>query len=676
MARPRSTPPPSPPPSVAPPPRGRWRALLPFALVIAAGLFAWWGVWGFEFLFDDEPAIENNDALLAGDWWNAAFGPKHHPLANRPLSCLSLAVDLALFRSGPFGPHFTNLLLHVANALLLFVLARDTLRAPNLAGHFGAATARRLALAIACLWVVHPLATDAVAYATQRSTLLASGLLLAALWATRRAEGSRRAAWWRAAAVAALALGMASKEDLVGGPVLVVLYERAFLVSDWRSLRAQWRFHAALATTWLVLAFCVAMGPHNGTVGYDTRLGEPVTALEWLQTQAAVVVHYVRLAVWPAPLRGAYDVGIVRDLALALLPGALVLALLAATIVCWRRWPWWGWLGAWFFVGLAPTSSVLPIVTEIVAERRAYLPMLAVLVPLVVGGHALLARAGPAARALGPVLVVAAVAGLALLARGHAGHYATEAAFWADAYGKRDTASRTTLAAQILSNYGMTLSMSGRAEEAWPLFDLAMRCESPTYPERTLWAASLQQRGRLREAIAALEQAIAGDPELPNAYATLGTCLLLEFDKAPGGPGDARLQRATECLRRAGGIAPRRVATWNALGAALLRQEKTAEAEAAYARACALPYERSEPFVWRARALRALGRADEAQRLLRALRAARPRDLALRRELVTEALAIQDRAGAIELMREVVGIDPSDAKAAQALRGLEAAQAR
>jgi Flp pilus assembly protein TadD len=297
-------------------------------------------------------------------------------------------------------------------------------------------------------------------------------------------------------------------------------------------------------------------------------------------------------------------------------------------------------------------------------------------VPVLFGVRALLAAfAGPAARAIGAALTAAVVVGLALLARAHAAHYANEAAFWADAYEKRDPASRTMLTGQILSNHAAMLFQSGRADEAYALFDLAMQCDAPTYVERTHWAASLQQRGRHAEAVAALEQAIAEQPDWAESHATLGTCLLMDFDKLPGGPGDARLQRAVASLQTAVQLAPRRVASWNALGAALLRQQKLAAAEAAFARACELPYERHEPFVSRARVLRQLGRGDEAQRLLRELRAARPRDLALRSELVREAIADKDFASAIEVMREVVQIDPSDDKV-QFLRSLEAAARR
>ncbi|MFY9342466.1 MAG: tetratricopeptide repeat protein [Planctomycetota bacterium] len=672
----RPTLPSRPDPPTSLPARPWWRTWAPaIAVLLAAGLFAWWGTWGFGFKFDDGPAIVANDALLAGDWWTAAFGGKHQPLANRPFTCWSLALDFAIWGPGPFGPHFGNVVLHLCNGVLLLLLANAALRAPNLAGHFPPVQARRLALAIATVWLVHPLATDAVAYATQRSTLLASACLLLSLLATARAAAARSPWPWRTAAVLAQALGMASKEEMVVGPLLVVLFERAFLWPSWRALRQRRAFVLALAATWGVLAACVAAGPHNPTVGYATHLG--TTAWQWLLTQAGVVAHYVALAAWPSPLRGAYDWGVVKDVGPAVLPGLLVLALLAVTVACWRKHAQWGWLGALFFLWLAPTSTVLPIVTEVVAERRAYLPMLAVIVPAVFAGRAFVSLLSPAAaRVLGAGLAAAAVVGLALMTRSHAASYASEPEFWQDAYDKRDPASRTMLAAQILSNHGAMLFGAGRVDEAAALFDLAMQCEAPTHVERTHHAASLQQRGRHREAVAALEQAIREAPTYAEGHGTLGTCLLMEVVKAPVVAGDPRLARAVAGLQRAVELEPRRVAFWNTLGKALEHQQRWPEAEAAYRRAVALPYERIEPFVNLADVLVRLGRANDATALWSALLAARPADVALRLELARAAFARNDRAGAAVMLREVVRLEPGNAAAAQALRELAAKPGR
>lgn len=632
----------------------RWQQVF----VVAAGLATWWQVAGFGFVFDDHPAIVANVALQSYDGFAAAFAPPHQPLANRPATCWSLVLDFAVWGRGPFGPHLGNLLLHLVNALLLRALASRALRAPNLG--VDAIAAGRLATAIALLWVVHPLGTDTVAYATQRSTLLASGALLASLLATAHGR--------TALAALAMAFGMAAKEDLVVGPLLVLCFDRACLRPSWAATAANWRHHAAVAASWIVLVVCVALGPANPTVGYATVLG--TTAWQWLLTQAAVLVHYLRLAVWPVGLRAAYDTGITTDFAAALGPALVVLGLGAGTLWLWRRTPALGWLGALFFGWLAPTSSVMPIVTEVVAERRMYLPMLLVVVPAVLLGARLL----PARVA--PLALAAVVGALGLRSFWHAPVYRDDAALWQHAYAARDPESRSMLAAQILSNHALQLLQQGRAAEAHPLFDLAMQCTAPTPRERVHHAVSLQQRGRHAEAVAALARVLEAAPELAEAHAALGTCLLFEFDRSPGGAADPRLVRAEAALRRAAALEPRVPSHQDLLGCALQRRGAVAAAEAAFRAAIALGAARHEPFFHLADLLLAAGRGSEVGGVLAARLASLPGDVPLRLQAADRlARAGLDDAAAAAL-QEVLQLQPGHAAAAAALRELSARRKR
>lgn len=615
----------------------RATALFSCAIVLAVGCFAWWGVWRGEFLFDDLPAMADNVALQNGDWWNAAYGPRHQPLANRPVACLTLVIDLAIHGRGPFGPHLGNLLFHLANALLLLVLVRRTLRVGNLAGRFPATSANRIATAIATVWVAHPLAGDAVAYATQRSTLLASGFLLLALLATVRAFTARRRWPWHLLALVASGLGMVSKEDFVVAPVLLVLFERAFLQPNWAAMRASLGRYALWGLPWIVLAASLAIGPTNETVGWNTRSG--ITAGQWLMTQAAVVSTYARLAVWPQPLRGAYDFGVETSLAAAALPGSLVLAGLAVTIAVWRRRPWWGWLGALFFLWLAPTSSILPIETEIAAERRAYLPMLAAIVPLVFAARRLLARA-PGAVGVGSLAAVVIALGLA--SRDRVAVHADGPSFFGDAFAKRDPQSRSFLAGSLMVSQAMMLCRRGRFAEADALLDQAITCERLTGHGLAQHAVSLQRRGRHAEAIAALRKIVADRPQEADVAGTLGTCLGDWWQADRGRADDPRITEAEVALRHALASFPLRASYWNSLSNMLAVQGRIAEAEDALRHVTELQTERVEPFLRRAELLRQLGRSAEIRPMFARLLAARPEepDLRERLERATRALGV------------------------------------
>ncbi|MBX3462328.1 MAG: hypothetical protein KF830_04100 [Planctomycetes bacterium] len=638
--------------------------------VAVLGLAAWWGVWRGQFLFDDHPAIVDNLALQAGDGFGAAFGPRHQPLANRPLTCWSLVLDFAVFGPGPRGPHLTNLLLHLANALLLLATARRALRGPNLGAAFPPARATAVATAVAGLWGVHPLAADAVAYATQRSTLLFSACLLLACLATARgtpaaAAPSRAHRAWRAVAVAAVALGMAGKEDFVTAPLLVVLFQRAFLLPSWAAVARQRGFLAALAASWLVLAVCLGLGPSNPTVGYATAA--PVTAWRWLLTQAPVVVLYARLAVWPWPLRGAYDDGVVASLAEAALPGLLVLAALAATVLAWRRRPWWGFLGALWFLLLAPTSTVLPIVTEITAERRAYLPMLAVLVPVVLGVE----RLTSTRRWLRGPLWLAAVAALAAVAQARVAVYADPARFWQDAFDRRDPQRRTSLAAQILDNHGSQLWQQGRFDEAHACFEQAVRCDNPTAIEHVHHAVSLQRLGRHVEAVRILRDLAVLAPEHVEVLGNLGTALLTWHHAEGAGPGDARLVEAEAALARSVALQPNRIVFWNSLAYVWKVLGRLVESEAAYRRVTGADTDRVEPFLYHAEVLERLGRSAEIPALFERLLAGRPTDVGLRLHIAEIDLRRGDLASVRRLAGEALQLEPGNARAAALLRQAE-----
>ncbi len=583
-------------------------------VVVGVGLTAWWDVPGFGCKFDDLPAIQDNVALARGDWWAAAFAPPHQPLANRPLATLSLTLTARCFGPWPASALVGNLLLHLANACLLFAVARRVLTTGNLGGRFAAASAARLALLIACVWVAHPLATDTVAYATQRSTGLGSACFLAGLWALARGAACAGAAGWTAVATAAMALAVASKEDFVGAPILGVLFDRAFLSPGWQAVRERWRVHAVVAVAcWSTLAFCVGLGPANDTVGFATNRG--TTAWQWLLTQAGVILHYVRLAAVPTGLRGAYDWDIVTTAGPAIAPGMTVMALLGLTVWCWRRHPHWGFLGALFFVQLAPTSSVLPIVTEVVAERRSYLPMLAVVVPLVVLARSSLLRHGTAPAAW--TVAVVAVAALVVQARRHAETYRDEACFWQRAYDLRDPAARNPFTTRIVGAYASVRFAAGDAATAHRLFDEMMTLPAPTVAERLQYAASLEQRGRHGEALAAVDQVLADAPQHSRAHGLRGAFLARAAERRRAPAADPQWEDAAASVARAIGLAPA-LPTWR-IELARIReiQGRIDEAERAIAAATALPSCPAAALVLHDALLRRLGRATGADALWR-----------------------------------------------------------
>ena len=362
------------------------------------------------FILDDQASIVQNaqirDLARPDDvLWPAA----ESPVAGRPLVNLSFALNYAVHGLDVRGYHAVNIALHVTCALLLFALVRRTLALPRL-DVYAAGAARELAFAAALLWALHPLASEPVDYLTQRSESMLAAFYLLTLYASLRSATARRPARWMAGAVAPCVMGALSKESMATAPVVVALYDRVFLFGSWRdALRTRGRLYAGLAACWLVVGAVVLSNARGEVVGS----GSGVSPWTYLLNQAEIVTHYLRLFAWPRDLVVFY--GWPRPLTLVdVWPHALLLAALAiATVLALVRKPAAGFLGAWFFITLAPASSIVPVATEVGAERRMYLPLAALVLLVVMTGWTLLRRT-TGARALAAGAVAAGLLAVAL----------------------------------------------------------------------------------------------------------------------------------------------------------------------------------------------------------------------------------------------------------------------
>ena len=196
-----------------------------------------------------------------------------------------------------WGYHAVNLAIHVLAAWTLFGVTRRTLLLPPLHYRFGLA-ATPLALAVAMLWTLHPLQTEAVTYVIQRTEALAGLFYLLVLYCVVRGAMSTRSIFWYIAATVSCLLGMATKEVMATAPLLVLLYDRTFLAGSFReALRRRFGLYLALAATWTVVpALLFSTGFYGGTAGFAVQ---KFTWWSYLLTQSGVIVHYLRLAFWP-----------------------------------------------------------------------------------------------------------------------------------------------------------------------------------------------------------------------------------------------------------------------------------------------------------------------------------------------------------------------------------------
>lgn len=512
------------------------------ALLVLAGFAVYANSLEGPFFFDDVVSIVENPAIR--QLWpptRVLLPAQDSPVAGRPVVSLSLAVNYAIGGEEVGGYHAVNVAVHILCALVLLGIVRRTLLDEALRHRFGP-HAGWLALACAMIWMVHPIQTECVDYVTQRTESIMALFYLLTLYAAIRAADSRRAAWWSAASIGACALGMASKEVMVTAPFMVLMYDWCFRTTPFAAvLRRRLGLYAGLASTWIILAALMIAWPHQESIGAS----EAVSHLDYALNQCRVLVGYVALAIWPHPLN--IDYGLARPVEpAAIAPYAALLALLlAATLVALARRPRIGFAGVWFFVILSPTSSVIPIVTEVAAERRLYLSLAGLIALVVIGGYALVQRAvrdrrraaRRAAPWIGAGLVGVIVVLLGAATRHRNAQYRDPIVLWQAAMEANPANYRPP------NNIGILLRSRGRAEEAVTHFRQALELRPDAPRIHYNLANALATLQRQDEAITEFRLALLLNPDYADAHHNLAVAL------GKQGQVNAAIEHLREALR-------------------------------------------------------------------------------------------------------------------------------
>ncbi len=608
----------------------------PAWLVVLAVIAVYAGTLRAPLLFDDRGAITENASIrsLATALVPPADGST---TTARPVLNLTFALTYKLSGAEPWGHRAGNIALHAAAALALLGVARRLFRP------MAPAAAPSLALGLALLWALHPLQTESVTCVAQRTEVLCGFFLLVTLYTFLRGTEGAGSRGWLAVSVFTCLLGMGSKEVMVSAPLLVLLADRTFgagsFAGAWRARRG---YYAALAATWLLLLFLV-LGA-GGTRGSAAGLGLGVSGWTYLLKQAEALVLYLKLSFWPHPLVLDYGTAVAASPGEVWWQGLIVWSLVGGTLwALWRR-PGLGFAGALFFAILAPSSSVVPLVTQTMAEHRMYLPLAAVLALALGGLHRLAGpRAWPAWGALALVF-----AGLTL-ARNH--DYRDALVIWSDSVAKYPSSARAQ------HNLAVELLNRGRAGEALTHAETA-RTLSPDYlPAHYTGGLALLELGRAPEAVSRLERAVKLGPAHADAHLALGNALLRA----------GRAAEAVAAFRTSLELKPAADAHHN-LAVALLELGRPAEAEQSWRAALAL-----DPGLVPARRrfslmLAQAGRLPEAGEQFRALVELQPDDPDARANYGNVLLLTRRPAEAAAQYEAALRLRPGDSRLQENLR--------
>ena len=581
----------------------RQRTLVLCLLLAAVVLVAYLPVSHNGFLnYDDDRYIPDNPHVTAGlRWTTVKWAFTTFDEANwAPLSWLSHALDCELFGLNPAGHHEMSVLLHAANAILLFLLLQ------------GATGFRWRSLMVAALFALHPINVESVAWAAERKNVLSMLFFLLALhaytWYTRK-PGLHR----YAAVFVLFALGLLSKSQIITFPCLLFLWDywplRRILPPSGTEDSSPTR-SPALWKGWLILEkiplllLCAASSvitmraeKAGGAVKAFSQYSLPLR----LETAVISYVRYLGKAFWPSKLVALYPHP--TKLYPAWQVGAAILLLLLVTFWVLRardqRYLAVGWF--WFVGSMVPMIGLVQVGSHAMADRFAYLPFIGLFVMVVwftadwANGHQVPA-AGVAICATSILLA------LGILTFHQVGYWHDIQSFWL----------RTI--AQTQNNYiahdslGEYLASQGRTDEAAEQFRASLLIRPDDLPANMDLGTYEHGRGNLPAAIARYQMVAQHAGNLgvrAAAYSNLGSAY-----RQMG-----KLSQAKLCFEEALHWAPRQPMAMVGLGLIAEKDGDFPEAVQQFSHAMAV-----EPtdvgYLLLAHALQLQGRSDDAKAIL------------------------------------------------------------
>jgi protein O-mannosyl-transferase len=535
--------------------------------------------------FDDDVYVTDNPELLDG------LSPKGIAFALTttrgsqwaPLTWLSYLLDYEVYGLAPWGYHLTNLLLHAATTVLLFLVLRQMT-----GGLWSSAF-------VAAVFAIHPLRVESVVWVAERKDVLSGLFFVLTLGAYLHYVRNRFSLARYAAVVVLFVLGLIAKPMLVTLPLVLLLLDYwplgRFSQSGGNkngktSSGADMPGEIVPARLWLLLVekvpllliaavFCVIA---------TWAQGKAVIALERLPIASRVAnalvssVAYLGKWLWPTNLAVFYPHPL--DGLPAWKPAAALSVLLAVTavvLIYWRRKPYLlvGWF--WYLIMLVPVIGIVQVGRQSMADRYTYLPQIGLSIALA-WGVAGVAVAWPRRRWVYAAAGVLIVAGLAVCASRQTTHWRDSESLWDRAIACTSANSRARYC------LGEELSKQKRFTEAIPHYEEAIRIEPQDATNYNSLGNALAALGDLDKGIEQYGQAIRINPRYAEARSNLGVALVRQ----------KRLEEAVSQYEEALKAEPNRAETRCNFGNALARMHRFDEAIAQYEAALSLQPNRDE----------------------------------------------------------------------------------
>ena len=479
-----------------------------FALVLTAvTMFAYRPAWNGGFLWDDDAYVTNNELLTAPDGLHRIWFSMDAPSQYFPLVYTTFRIERALWGLSPSGYHWVNLLLHVANALLVWrVLAR--LKVPG-------------AWLAAAIFALHPVQVESVAWITERKNVLMSFFFLLTLVAWIKFIDERTKHQWSFYGLALVLYGLAlsAKSTACTLPV-------ALLLSLWLQKKPINRERVIQIVPFFLLGLGMAMLAvwweryHQGTRGALFAIGP----IERILIASRAIWFYLSKLIWPSDLTFIYPRWTISSTNPLDYGWLLAGAGLCALVYLARRYVGRSVeVAALFFVAtLSPVLGFIMLYTfryTFVADHYQYLAGIGP-IALASAGVATLAGSFKRSRPLILAVAVCLTVTLAVLTWRQAAMYADIEALW------RTTLAKNPGCWMAHNNLGIVLFQKGEIDEAIAHYRKTLQMQPDFSDADYNLGNALLQKGEIDEAIVHCRRAVIIQPNDPDAQVALGNALL------------------------------------------------------------------------------------------------------------------------------------------------------
>ncbi len=462
--------------------------------------------------YDDPDYVTRNAEVTRGlsvDGIVWAFTHVH--AANwHPLTWISHMVDCQLYGLNPRGHHLTNLLLHTATAVVLFLVFRQMTGALWRTG------------LVAALFAIHPLRVESVAWIAERKDVLSGLFFVLTLGAySRYVRAKSRRRYFVVALL--FALGLMCKPMLVTLPFVLLLLDywpfRRLATTDVEDSSGR-QFLKLVLEKLPLLALSVAsslitiLGQRGaiqsiGGIPLSMRIGNGLISC----------TDYLAALFWPLGLAAHYPFSAERITASHALSSVAALGLISILVIAARKRGYLvtGWL--WFLVMLGPVIGIVQVGIQARADRYTYLPHIGLYLMLAWGAGAVVAR-WRASRLVVAAVVILSIGGLTLAARALTSTWQNSETVWRHALA---VTGRNPVAEQ---NLGEALYEQGRLDEAIAHYENALRDDPRLATTHVALGVALLESGHPQESLAQLQQALEIDPNHADAHYNMGNTLL------------------------------------------------------------------------------------------------------------------------------------------------------